>query len=34
MDFNPTAMLARLALGEIHIHVGFYRSIQSLVVHA
>jgi len=34
MDFNPTAMPARLALGEIHIHVRFDRPVQSLVVRA
>jgi len=34
MDFHSTATPARLALGEIRIHVCFDRTVQSQLVHA
>jgi hypothetical protein len=34
MDFHPTAMPARFALGEIRLHVCFDRTVQSHLVHA
>jgi hypothetical protein len=34
MDFRPTATPARLAIGEIRIHVCFNHAIQSRMVHA
>jgi hypothetical protein len=34
MDFDPNATPARLAIGEIRIHVYLHHPIQSRMVHA
>jgi hypothetical protein len=34
MDFYPTAMPTRFAIGEIHLHVRFNHAFRTYVVHA